>query len=138
MSIEKTQKNAEKYECISCDFLTGNKFDYHRHIKTKKHQLRESSILYDVKLMTIDKKTHDHICNICNSSYKDPSGLWRHKKRCGIVPTNQGGQVSHPSSDDMQMTLMLELVKQNQDFKDMLIQQSNQMMEQNKNMVEVA
>jgi hypothetical protein len=36
------------------------------------------------------------------------------------------------------MTLILELVKQNQEFKDMLLQQSNQMMEQNKTMIEVA
>jgi hypothetical protein len=38
----------------------------------------------------------------------------------------------------MQMTLILELVKQNQEFKDLLILQSNQMMEQNKTMIEVA
>jgi len=38
----------------------------------------------------------------------------------------------------MQMTLILELVKQNQEFKNLLIQQSNQMMEQNKTMMDVA
>jgi hypothetical protein len=38
----------------------------------------------------------------------------------------------------MQMTLILELVKQNQEFKDLLILQSTQMMEQNKTMIEVA
>jgi hypothetical protein len=38
----------------------------------------------------------------------------------------------------MQMNIILELVKQNQEFKDMLIQQSTQMMEQNKTMIEVA
>ena len=76
--------------------------------------------------------------------YKDPSGLWRHKKKCLIVnqqtefQTHQPNPPSHASSEDMQMTLILELVKQNQEFKDMLMQQSNQMMEQNKTMIEVA
>jgi hypothetical protein len=37
-----------------------------------------------------------------------------------------------------QTNLILELVKQNQEFKDLLIQQSNQMMEQNKTMIDVA
>jgi len=138
MAIEKTQKNAEKYECIICDFFTCNKFDYRRHIKTNKHQMRESSMTYGVKPMKSNKKTQDHICNVCNTIYKDPSGLWRHKKKCGKVPTNQGGPVSHSSSDDMQTNLILELVKQNQDFKDLLIQQSNQLMEQNKTIIEVA
>jgi hypothetical protein len=44
----------------------------------------------------------------------------------------------HTSSEDMQMSIILELVKQNQEFKDLLIQQSAQMMEQNKTMIEVA
>jgi hypothetical protein len=42
------------------------------------------------------------------------------------------------SSEDMQMTLILELVKQNQEFKDLILQQSNQMLEQNKTIIEVA
>jgi hypothetical protein len=42
------------------------------------------------------------------------------------------------SSEDIQMNIILELVKQNQEFKDLLIQQSAQMMEQNKTMIEVA
>jgi hypothetical protein len=37
-----------------------------------------------------------------------------------------------------QTTLILELVKQNQEFKQLLMEQSNQMMEQNKTMIEVA
>jgi hypothetical protein len=38
----------------------------------------------------------------------------------------------------MQTTLILELVKQNHEFKELLIQQSNQLLEQNKTMIEVA
>jgi hypothetical protein len=41
-------------------------------------------------------------------------------------------------NDQLQMNIILELVKQNQEFKDLLILQSNQMMEQNKTMIEVA
>jgi hypothetical protein len=139
MSIDKTQKNAEKYACVICDFITANKFDYSRHIKTNKHVLRISSIQHGIKSIACDKKTHTHICSICNTEYKDPSGLWRHKKKCLVVNhQNETPQPSNSSSEDMQMTLILELVKQNQDFKDLLIQQNNQMLEQNKTMIEVA
>ena len=138
MSIDKTQKNVEKYVCVNCDFITANKFDYCRHIKTTKHILRVSAMQHDIKSTTCEKKTHNHICSVCNAEYKDPSGLWRHKKKCDIIPPKQPDQTLKTSSEDMQMTLILELVKQNQEFKDLLIQQSNQMMEQNKTMIEVA
>jgi hypothetical protein len=75
--------------------------------------------------------------------------LWRHKKICGddninttIVdtphPPKQQVPPTHSSTEDMQMNIILELVKQNQEFKDLLIQQSNQMLEQNKTIIEVA
>jgi hypothetical protein len=50
---EKTQKNAKKrikiekqlisYECIDCNFMTNNKYDYNRHLSTIKH-LEKSKI----------------------------------------------------------------------------------------------
>jgi len=142
MSIDKTQKNVEKYTCVICDFITCNKFDYSRHLNTNKHILRVSAMEYGVKSTTHEKKTHNHVCSACNMTYKDPSGLWRHKKKCTsptpIQTHNQSDQQPTASSEDMQMTLILELVKQNQEFKDLLIQQSSQMMEQNKTMIEVA
>jgi hypothetical protein len=109
---------------------------------TNKHALRVLSIDHDVNSDTLEKKTHYHICSTCNTSYKDPSGLWRHKKKC-TSPTppqtpNQSEQQPKSSSEDIQTNLILELVKQNQEFKDLLIQQSTQMMEQNKTMIEVA
>jgi hypothetical protein len=52
--------------------------------------------------------------------------------------SDQLAQNPKTSSEDNQMNLILELVKQNQEFKDLLIQQSNQMMEQNKTIIEVA
>jgi hypothetical protein len=138
MSINKTQKNAEKYACVICDFITANKFDYSRHINTNKHILRVSAMQHDIKSNTCDKKTHTHICSMCNTEYKDPSGLWRHKKKCSAVNHQNVPPQSNSSSEDMQMNIILELVKQNQEFKDLLVQQSNQMMEQNKTMIEVA
>ena len=29
-----------------------------------------------------NKSTDDYICKICNKSYKNRSGLWKHMKKC--------------------------------------------------------
>jgi hypothetical protein len=78
-----------------------------------------------------------HICSTCDKKFKTYSGLWKHSHKC-VTTAKQPDQSLKASSEDMQLNIILELVKQNQEFKDLLIQQSNQMMEQNKTMIEVA
>jgi hypothetical protein len=96
------------------------------------------------------KQQNPHICEKCHITFNSRTTLWRHKKICNntlndivvqIEPTSiaQAEQLN-PYHDDLQIqtNLILELVKQNQEFKELLIQQSNQLLEQNKTMIEVA
>ena len=118
-----------KYECNLCDFKCSKNCDYQRHIATLKHVHRvndNDGAFFNAK----------HICLVCNTHYKHASGLSRHKKICKYTEPLQSAPL--PVVDNMQMTLILELVKQNQEFKNLLIQQSNKMMEQNKTIIEVA
>ena len=134
-------KSPTKFECDVCDYSTSNKKDYAKHITTPKHMKMTSLVTYD------DNKSHPITCT-CGNTYKYRQGLSRHKKTCvdiinsSIVNTLpqpvQQVQPNHSSSDDIQTNLILELVKQNQEFKNLLIQQSNQMIEQNKTIIEVA
>ena len=136
-------KSPPKFECDICDYNTSNKKDYTKHISTSKHIKMTSMVTCG------DNKPLPLVCT-CGNTYKYRQGLSRHKKTCDditnttivdILPTpiqSPSAQQLHSSSEDMQMTLILELVKQNQEFKNLLIQQSNQMMEQNKTMIEVA
>jgi len=69
-------KNCNKFFCNNCDFGTMRKSSYEEHLLTLKHQ----------KSMFVNpnpaKTCNDHICQFCQKSYKDNSGLWRHKKVC--------------------------------------------------------
>ena len=122
------------YICNLCDFKCSKNCDYQRHISTLKHLHRvndNSGVFFNAK----------HICLVCNTHYKHASGLSRHKKVCGDAQPNITAYSSQPapqldptpkaSSDDMQTNLILELVKQNHEFKQLLI-------EQNKTIIEVA
>ena len=123
-----------KYTCNVCDFTCSKNCDYQRHLSTLKHLHRvndNSGVFFNAT----------HTCLVCNTHYKHASGLSRHKKICKYtepIQTKRDHIMMHSNNDETQTTLILELVKQNQEFKDLLIQQSNQMMEQNKTMIEVA
>jgi hypothetical protein len=111
-----------KYECKSCDFKCSKNCDYQRHIETLKHIHRVNDnvgVLFNAK----------HICLVCNTHYKHASGLSRHKKICKYTEPTQS--IPLQVDDPMQTNLILELVKQNQEFKQLLI-------EQNKTIIEVA
>ena len=133
------QKVADKYSCDSCHYKCSKYSDYVKHNATRKHKMAT------MEIMEISQQATNHICSTCDKIFKTYSGLWKHSHKCLPTPTptppqipNQSDQQLKTSSEDMQMTLILELVKQNQEFKNLLMQQSTQMMEQNKTMIEVA
>jgi len=133
-------KIAKQHICTSCDYTCSKLSDLHKHFTTRKHQYGTNE--------TIMKQQYSHSCETCNTIFYSRTTLWRHKKTCVDIINSDIVNTSHiptqhipstqTSSEDMQMTLILELVKQNQEFKDLIILQSNQMMEQNKTMIEVA
>jgi hypothetical protein len=112
-------KNPNNYCCIICDFITCNKKDYTRHNLTRKHKIltNPNKILTEKPQKTQD----DYICT-CGKTYKHKSTLCAHKKKCKI----------NCEKDEIQETdsnLIVELLKQNQDFKEMLMEQNTKMIE---------
>jgi len=109
-----------KYSCTDCGFITVNKKDYSRHLLTAKHQM----------IINGNKKTHyDHQCG-CGKQFKFMSGLCRHQKSCTYVSVDVG-----TTSDRMINTeTVVELLRQNQQFKSFMIEQAKQMQDtQDKN-----
>jgi len=113
-----TQKNAKKFVCINCDFSTSNKFDYNKHLSTQKHK--------NNCLTTIDNnETHKiYECSNCDKYFNDRAGLWRHKKKCSTDKISL-------NTTNGQQELVQFLLKENSEFKQL-------MMEQNKQMIELA
>jgi hypothetical protein len=114
-----TEKGAVFFQCKICDVLCSKKSNFDRHNLTKKHLC---SINQQKKEQTLYKFTCE-----CGKEYKERSGLWRHKKKC-ISNTNE----------EIDNDLVWNLVKQNQEFKEMMMEQKNYMMEQQKYMMELS
>ena len=71
---KKPRKKKVEYYCEKCDFLTSNKKDFNRHLKTKKH-------MGGVK-KTQKKPLVDFECVFCDRHYMSKSALKKHQKKC--------------------------------------------------------
>ena len=129
------QKGSAKYNCVKCNYTTERKSQYERHNLTSKHKrIHENTD-------NSSNKFKSYICDKCNNEYKFHSGLWKHKKTCNKIPhTIKATEINtnEPANANTMLdnpSLMVELLKQNQEFKQLLIDQNKQMMEMAGNMV---
>jgi len=122
MTNDKSQINPIGYTCSQCNYNTANKKDYNKHLNTAKHIRLTNPIP--------NRPTNPIVCE-CGKEYKHYSSLCKHKRTCNreTPPTDQ------PSSNKLDKDdLIIELLKENRDFKQLLIDQNKQMMEMSKNM----
>lgn len=77
MATEKNAKNAKKYCCEKCDFVTCNKNNFNKHLDTIKHKSNISATCNNTP--ATQKQL---MCENCGKTYSDRTGLWRHKKKC--------------------------------------------------------
>jgi len=113
-------KNAKQYYCEMCDFGCCKKSEWDRHIDTKKH------IDSDDEMQNISKK-NKHICH-CGKEYAHRQGLYTHKKICkffkksnieNVVVDNKPENVL--VSDSSNNEIIHLLIKENSDFKTMIM-----------------
>jgi hypothetical protein len=129
MNLE--QKNAKKrknYNCEFCYFISSNKFDYDRHILTRKHINNAKSNHFEPKNAKKRNLLLQHVCSQCNKIYNSKSGLWSHKKKCTIA-----NQENQENSDDSINTftpeIFIEILKENKEIQNVLIEQNKQLQE---------
>jgi len=110
MATKKAEKAHPFFYCKSCDFTCCRKFDWSRHTKTIKH----------LATLATHSAQNAFYC-ICGKSYLDRTGLWRHRKKC-----THTSDISH---DNPSPSVVLELIKQNQEFKELLLEQNSKILE---------
>ena len=121
-----------KNYCEKCDYYTSNSKDYKRHLLTAKHKIQQNT----TKIQPLHKK---HLC-VCGKSYSHRASLYNHQKKCEHFSpknplTNNDAKLEFldskkdPSSV-VEKTELVKLLKQNQDFKDLLVEQNRMMINQ--------
>lgn len=140
MVTELSQKVAKKFYCNVCDYGCSNKFDYNKHITTRKHEKLVTCDTFvtngDTKSAKIAEQT-DFTCKNCEKIYKSRNGLWNHQKKCKAVLESKKKQ---PESEILCKLIEqnMELVTQNQEFKQMMVEQNKQNAELQKQLLDLA
>ena len=116
-SNQKVAKNRKSYSCEMCNYNTSNHYDFEKHNLTRKH-------LANIKSNQIEQespqKSQHHICKNCNKQYNSKSGLWNHSKKCS--QNNDKLENTIISRDPNVSDLLMEIIKQNQEFKEHLME----------------
>lgn len=100
-------KLEKKYICNICDYTTVYKCNFTKHNLTASH----TKVLGQLLASSSSK----NIC-LCGKEYKFMSGLTRHKQVC-------------KANTQTQNTTMLEILKDNKEFKELLIEQNKKIIE---------
>jgi hypothetical protein len=135
-------KKTPDFCCEKCAFISSNRKDYNRHIRTRKHLLSAASNQIEPFL---PQKTPEHKCSQCSKTYYSKSGLWNHKKKCTQISTNKpiignefdalktttkndidDNRVEKPSEVLNVNSLVLDLLKQNNELQKQLVELSKQ------------
>jgi len=127
-------KKSREFSCEKCKYITDNKKDYNKHLNTTKH----------FRLTNGKSQEASHTC-ICGNEYRHASSLCKHQKNCKgptpnpvtIDPTMIPNPDTLPLPPQFDAALVIELLKQNQEFKEIMLEQSRQMAERENNLLEV-
>ena len=119
MLQKKTPKTPDFFECKLCDFKCSKKCDYERHIMTPKHQ-NATEMLHNATYFT-PKNAENFVCDKCCKNFKHSSSLYRHKKNCPIIDNSENNQ-NIEQNIDKKDELINYLIKENQEFKNLILE----------------
>jgi hypothetical protein len=111
------QNSNSKFRCEPCHYICSKKHHFVQHCLTRKHKMMTGGL----------PKIVSYECS-CGNTYKFKQGLSKHKRSCSLENTLVESEIEKPDSP-VSMNLILDILKQNQEFKDLIIEQNKQMME---------
>jgi len=141
MTYKILQKNANIFRCETCDFATGNKCNYLKHLDTRKHK-----ILTKIDTNLAKNATPLFEC-LCGKSYKHRQSLYSHKKIClkkdvAICETalehsnvNENSIVNNNDVNNDFKDLVCKMMTENNEIKAMLIKENQDLRSQIKELI---
>jgi hypothetical protein len=111
---ENKPETSHEFYCNNCDYGTSKKSNYDTHCLTLKHLKTTNN--NEIKPKTSQKI---YACEFCEKKFNDRAGLWRHNKKCNTTEKILENNIS--------LEVILELIKDNKELKQLVIEQSKAM-----------
>ena len=146
-------KGVKSYVCNICDYTCSKKSSWEQHNLTAKHKNKHEMMTNsdtEVNQLNYFNEEKEHECS-CGKTYKHRQGLWIHKKKCIILNQEEAAikELKEKEKEgvilkmtdiqsaipNMDMSLIFAFMKDTQEFKQIMVEQSNTMMEYNKQMI---
>jgi Txe/YoeB family toxin of Txe-Axe toxin-antitoxin module len=115
--IEKSPKISAKFVCEKCNYKCNKNSEYNKHILTAKHKILQNP--------TLDVNNKMYTCE-CGKIYKHSSTLYAHKKKCKYYEEENYIITEEKNNTE---DLINYLMKENSEFKQLLLDQNKQMIE---------
>ena len=127
MDNEKSPKSRRNFLCTHCDYICFKKSDFKKHLQTIKHKKGEMGKMDNEKspkvaAAIVETTPINYHCK-CGKWYRYKSGLCKHRRQCTIID-EPIIITHHPSSITVDNTQFINLLQQNQEFKEMILEQN--------------
>ena len=113
------QNPATFFSCKICDFKTSKKCNYDSHILTAKHKMAMVGNENGNEIQ--QNPASKYICKYCSKSYKDNSGLWKHRNNSKCAD-KYNSAININKDNNKNDALVEYLMKENKEIKHMIIE----------------
>jgi hypothetical protein len=126
---DKNQPNsAFRFYCDNCHYGTSKKCNFDSHLSSDKHSRVTNGLQTGQQSAQNQLNTYESFICSCGKKYQHRQGLWRHKQKC-----YEHDSESTIDSQKQQQELINYLMKENSEFKQLMIEQNKHMLELAKN-----
>jgi hypothetical protein len=133
--IKMLQKNIQnipyKFYCNVCDYGCCKNSLYIQHLNTSKHKNATNMLQNATNIF------QKNLCD-CGKQFQHHSSYYRHKKKCSQAfekeeKIEEQNKIIIEPENNISPELIIEIIKQNQEFKDLLLEQNKTIIELSKN-----
>ena len=103
-----------KFYCENCYYGTSKKSSFENHLESIKHKNREMATLSNKIMPKLCSPKLS--CEKCDKTYRNRTGLWRHKKICNLNTENNTIKEDFTKKEISEKDLIIMLIKQNTDM----------------------
>ena len=131
-------KDDKLFTCLCCNYITSRKSNLDRHNKSPKHKYNKFSLSCNMPVESnfkILNKSNLKLTCECGKEFTYKQGLSTHKKKCSMYTDNTINNIKHCLLDK---NIFLEILSQNDEFKQLIVQQNKIMIEQTNTLIEIS